>query len=68
MNSPTYNLIWAALEIWHGMQDGDCGKAYKFLISLVAGPFPNADAVQAVRDFEAECKKHSVPYDFDVEV
>lgn len=68
MNTATYDMVWAALEQWHGMQPGDCGKARLFIISLVSNPFPNADAVQAVRDFEAACIEHGVAFDFDYEV
>lgn len=60
METPTYNLTWAALEIVHGMQEGDIQKQLQFIHDLTATPFPNTDARMALGDFVTTCKEHDV--------
>lgn len=65
MENPTFNMVWAALEIWHGLQEGDIVKARLFIISLL-GNFPNEHAVRACCEFQQACIDHpTMVFDLD---
>ena len=64
--NPTYELTWASLEIWHGMQEGNPRAARTYIVNrLKAG---DAAAFRACRDFREACIEHSVPFDLDYDI
>ena len=64
--SAMYDLVWASLEIWHGMTDGDCGVARAFIVKrLDAG---DAEARRACVEFADACFIANIPFDLDYDL
>jgi hypothetical protein len=64
--SAMYDLVWASLEVWHGMADGDCGRARSFILGRLQEG--DADALKSCRDFAEACKKEGIAFDLDYDL
>jgi hypothetical protein len=66
MAKRTYARVWKALEIWHGMIDGDGSEARQLVLDeLKSG---DKDAYRAAVEFADACFIANIPFDLDYDL